>query len=196
MLCCHIISAGVEMIEMKRFLRASVLYYVSALCVANTALAQDTANEHATETFGAHVHGHAIVTLVLEGNEMQLAFQAAAESIVGFEHKPATSEQRAEVDSAMAVFSQGNWFSFNAEASCEIVAADANSDLVQPKFHGGHADFYANYQLLCQRPARLDQLQLSVFELVPTLQNVDVQWIINGRQGATNTTLADAVVQF
>lgn len=144
---------------------------------------------------GAHVHGQALLTLVLEGNEMQLAFQSAAQSIVGFEHKPATAEQRQEVAAAIAVFNQGDWFSFNADASCELAMAEASTDLTEPQANTGHADFYANYQLLCQRPARLSELQLQIFNLVPALQALDVQWIINGQQGAAEAALGSSTVR-
>lgn len=144
---------------------------------------------------GAHVHGHGLLTLVLEGNEMQLAFQAAAYSVVGFEHKPSTAEQQ-EIDAAIAIFNQGDWFRVNADANCELAMAEASTDLTQANSSGGHGDFYANYQLLCQRPARLNQLQLSIFNLLPALEQVEVQWIINGRQGATKTSLQNSSVQF
>ena len=158
-------------------------------------------HEHAApqddESFalGAHVHGQALLMLVLEGNEMQLAFQSAAQSIVGFEHKPSNAEQRQEVASAIAVFNQGDWFSFNADANCELAMAEASTDLTELHASKGHADFYANYQLLCQRPARLTELQLHIFNLVPALQQLEVQWIINGQQSAAKAALGSSTVR-
>lgn len=156
-------------------------------------------HDHETDDFtalGSHVHGKALLTLVLEGNEMQLAFQSAAQSVVGFEHKPATAEQKQEVEAAIAVFNQADWFSVNQDANCELAQADASTDLTEPHANEGHADFYANYLLLCQRPARLNQLQLHVFSLLPTLEHIEVQWIINGRQGAAEASLQNSTVSF
>ncbi|PKM21155.1 MAG: DUF2796 domain-containing protein [Gammaproteobacteria bacterium HGW-Gammaproteobacteria-15] len=155
-------------------------------------------HEHDDErvALGAHVHGHAVLTLVLEGNEMQLAFQSAAQSIVGFEHKPSTTEQKQEVAAAIAVFNQGDWFSFNNDANCELAMAEASTDLTEPQANEGHADFYANYQLLCQRPARLNELKLRIFELLPALEHMDIQWIINGQQGASQAALSSSTVRF
>jgi hypothetical protein len=204
---------------MKPLLVGSVLIALGLL-LPQTALAQDTVqmqaqpaddhnhNDHNHEhnhdhehdddamAFGAHVHGHAILTLVLEGNEMQLAFQSAAQSVVGFEHKPRTSEQQQEVAAAIAVFNQGDWFSVNADANCEITLAEASTDLTELQANSGHADFYANYQMLCQRPASLSELQLNLFQLLPALQHMDVQWVINGQQGAAKTSLANSTVRF
>jgi hypothetical protein len=172
---------------------------------ASNSLAQQHAPEHEMEplteqeevtALGAHVHGHAVLTLVLEGNEMQLAFQSAAQSIVGFEHRPHNSEQKQELAAAMDVFNQADWFSFNTDANCELAMADASSDLSEPQANTGHADFYANYQLLCQRPARLNEMQLNIFNLVPALTSLEVQWIINGRQGASIARLGNSSVRF
>ncbi|MDP2716326.1 DUF2796 domain-containing protein [Rheinheimera sp.] len=160
----------------------------------------DQQHEHDDETdmvaLGAHVHGHAVLTLVLEGNEMQLAFQSAAQSIVGFEHKPGTTEQQQEVTAAIEVFNQAQWFSFNTDANCELVMAEASTDLTELQANKGHADFYANYQLLCQRPARLNELQLTIFSLLPTLEHMDIQWIINGQQGASQAALSSSTIRF
>ena len=161
--------------------------------------AEEHQHDHEADEFtalGSHVHGNALLTLVLEGNEMQLAFQSAAQSVVGFEHKPTTAEQTQEVEAAIAVFNQAGWFSVNQDANCELAQADASTDLTEPHANEGHADFYANYLSLCQRPARLNQLQLHVFSLLPTLEHIEVQWIINGRQGAAEASLQNSTVSF
>lgn len=197
---------------MKLSLVASLLVCSSLMTLHAPAIAQEQStaghkHSHAEEhqhdehddevtALGAHVHGHAVLTLVLEGNEMQLAFQSAAQSIVGFEHKPSTAEQKQEVAAAIEVFNQGEWFSFNNDANCELAMAEASTDLTELQANEGHADFYANYQLLCQRPSRLNELQLRIFELLPALQHMDIQWIINGQQGASQAALSSSTVRF
>jgi len=178
----------------------SYLLFAASLAGAGAVMAQQTNTDSASEAYsadslGAHVHGQALLTLVLEGNELLLAFQSAAQSVVGFEHKPASLEQKQEVAAAIAVFKQADWFAINADANCELTSADASTDLTELHASKGHADFYASYQLLCQRPARLNELQLSIFNLLPALQNLEVQWVINGAQGATKTTLSNSTVR-
>ncbi|MDX3774349.1 DUF2796 domain-containing protein [Chromatiaceae bacterium AAb-1] len=145
---------------------------------------------------GAHVHGVASITFILEGNEAQLALQAAAINVVGFEHKAVTTEQLQEIAAAIDIFNKAGWFSLNDDANCEITGADTSTDLTENITEGTHADFYANYQLLCQRPARLKQLQLELFNLLPALERVNVQWVINEQQGAASATLQQPVVTF
>lgn len=144
---------------------------------------------------GAHVHGAATLTLVLEGNELQVALQSAAYNIVGFEHAPTSTEQKQEVALALDNLAQGAWFNLNREANCEIQGSDASTDLTEPGY-SGHGDFYANISLLCQRPAMLQQLDLGLFSLTPALEKIDVQWVLNGQQGATRATLNNSTVRF
>jgi len=154
-------------------------------------------HDHADEfnQLGAHVHGAATLTLVLEGNELQLALQSAAFNIVGFEHAPSSTEQKQEVALALDNLAQGAWFNLNREANCEIQSSDANTDLTEPGY-SGHGDFYANISLLCQRPALLQQLDLGLFSLTPSLEKIDVQWVLNGQQGAASATLSNSSIRF
>ncbi|KKO47196.1 hypothetical protein WG68_00655 [Arsukibacterium ikkense] len=144
---------------------------------------------------GAHVHGQATLTIVLEGNEAMLALQSAAYNIVGFEHTPTTAEQRQEIAVALDVLRQGKWFAINSQAGCDLTDADANTDLTS-SVATQHADFYANISLICQQPARFNELTVTLFNLVPSLERVSVQWVINGQQGATNLSLANNKVAF
>jgi hypothetical protein len=185
---------------MKQSIFSSLLL-ASTLLACSTVASQAADNEHdehdsEISAFGAHVHGQALLTVVLEGNEMQLAFQSAAQSVVGFEHKPQTSEEKQEVAAAIAIFETAQWFNVNTDANCERASADASTDLNQPHAKEGHAEFYANYQLLCQRPARLTELQLGIFNLLPALEQIDVQWIINGQQGKAKAVLGSSTVRF
>lgn len=144
---------------------------------------------------GTHVHGAATLTLVLEGNEAMLALQSAAYNIVGFEHAPNNAEQRQEIAVALDVLRQGKWFAINPQAGCDLTDADANTDLTA-EVSSKHGDFYANISLICQQPARFNELTLTLFNLVPSLEKVTVQWVINGQQGASELSLANNKVTF
>tara|TARA_R110002126_G_scaffold16527_31_gene66113 strand:+ start:8119 stop:8736 length:618 start_codon:yes stop_codon:yes gene_type:complete len=163
---------------------------------------QHTADEHEHEhehdefsSPGTHVHGLAGLTLVLEGNELMLALQSAAYNIVGFEHSPKNAEQRQEINAALEVLRQGTWFSINSQAGCDVTEGDANTDLVAD-VSSAHGDFYANISLLCQQPARFDTLTVNLFNLVPSLEKISVQWVINGRQGAAELSLTNNSISF
>ncbi|MAD75270.1 MAG: hypothetical protein CML20_10850 [Rheinheimera sp.] len=182
----------------------------AALVATPMALAQQTGatdeyqhdhkhgHEHGEDDFGSpgtHVHGQATLTIVVEGNEAMVALQSAAYNIVGFEHAPNNAEQRQEINAALDILRQGNWFSINPQAGCDVGEADANTDLTA-KVSSKHSDFYVNISLVCQQPARFNELTVSLFNLVPTLETISVQWVINGQQGATDLSLAKSSVSF
>ena len=158
----------------------------------------DHQHDHGEDDFGSpgtHVHGQATLTIVVEGNEAMVALQSAAYNIVGFEHAPNNAEQRQEITAALDILRQGNWFSINPQAGCDVGDADANTDL-NAEVSSKHSDFYANISLICQQPARFNELTVSLFNLVPSLQEIYVQWVINGKQGAAALSLSQSVVAF
>lgn len=171
----------------------AILLIVSGTLISAAAQQPDFTD---TESHANQEQGQAVLILVLEGNEMQLALQSAAQNIIGFAQKANTPEQRAEITAAIAVFNRGDWFQFDADANCELLTAEANTDLLDASFHRGQADFYANYQLLCQQPARLKQLQLHLFNLLPNLHNMQLQWRINGQQGTAEANLENIMIRF
>ena len=172
---------------------AVVLFLFTSYSLADALSAQPEAKTAVKQGEG---DGQGTLLLVVEGNDMQLAFQSAAQNIIGFEHKAATAEQAAEITAAIAIFNRADWFVFNADANCDLTAAEASTDLLDAKFYRGSADFYANYQLLCQQPARLKHLQIHLFNLLPNLQQLKVQWRINGQQGATEANLSNTLIRF
>ncbi|WP_372625646.1 DUF2796 domain-containing protein [Arsukibacterium sp.] len=158
----------------------------------------DHQHDHGEDDFGSpgtHVHGQATLTIVVEGNEAMVALQSAAYNIVGFEHAPNNAEQRQEINAALDILRQGNWFSINPQAGCDVGDTDANTDLTA-EVSSKHSDFYANISLICQQPARFNELTVSLFNLVPSLQEINVQWVINGKQGAAALSLSQSVVAF
>lgn len=163
----------------------------------NHAHSHDHDHHHDDEftQLGAHVHGEALLTFVLEGNEAILALQTAAYNIVGFEHAPSTDEQQREVQAALSMLSKGSWFELNRDTGCQVEQADASTDLTRPG-HQSHGDFYANFTLLCHNPARLQYLDLSLIQLMPALERVQVQWVVNERQGMNTATLREGRIRF
>ena len=57
----------------------------------------------AAETHGTHEHGHAVLKLVQEGEEVVVHFQSPLDSLVGFEHAPSNDEQRAALEEVMRI---------------------------------------------------------------------------------------------
>jgi len=50
-------------------------------------------HDHEVLQHSAHLHGHAELTLALEGRALEINLASPAANIVGFEHKATSSEQ-------------------------------------------------------------------------------------------------------
>ena len=137
---------------------------------------------------GSHVHGEAQVTFVLDGNEAELALVTAAGNIFGFEHKAATSEEQERYKSQMEMLQSGRWFNVDPAANCTIAGQEVRTE----HSDHGHADVYANIQLLCQAPLKLTSLQFSLFGLAADLAKIKTQFLVDGVAGAKELSTKDA----
>lgn len=166
------------------------------LCLAGSLFVSTViAQEQSHEEHGSHSHGQAILTFVLEGNEAELAFVTPTANIVGFEHQVKDDTERQLVQKMIADFTQASWFSFDAQANCTVTGTDISSDLTAERATKPlHADLNANYTLVCQNPAQLRHLTLQLATIAAAVEQVSVQWIVNGEQGAASwSTDADKI---
>ena len=102
---------------------------------------------------GAHEHGAAELLLSSEGKDVQITFNAPAQSLVGFETATVTEEQKAAVARAEAILmAPRDLFSLEGN-SCELIDATVDvSSLVgvgnapsQPEAHADHSDEHAGH---------------------------------------------------
>ena len=102
---------------------------------------------------GAHEHGAAELLLSSEGKDVQITFNAPAQSLVGFETAAVTEEQKAAVARAQAVLmAPRDLFSLEGN-SCELIDATVDvSSLVdvgnassQAEAHDDHSDEHADH---------------------------------------------------
>jgi hypothetical protein len=136
---------------------------------------------------GSHVHGEAAVTFVLDGNEAEVALVTAAGNVVGFEHQPKTADEQKKLQQQLQMLRSGDWFVVDAAAGCQVSGHEVRSEQEDAHQHG-HADIYANLQLLCQHPQKLKQLHLRLTELATGVEKVKLQWLIDGEAGAAELT--------
>ncbi len=118
--------------------RSRLVILSAAACYCSTAWAAG----------GAHEHGAAELLLSSEGREVQLIFNAPAQSLVGFETVAVTEEQKATVARAEAILMAPlDLFSLEGN-SCKLIDSTVDvSSLVgvgiapsQPEAHADHSD--------------------------------------------------------
>ena len=101
---------------------------------------------------GAHEHGAAELLLSSEGRDVQISFNAPAQSLVGFETAAITEEQKAAVTRAEAILmAPRDLFALEGNSCVQIDATVDVSSLVsvvnapsQPEAHADHSDEHAD----------------------------------------------------
>jgi len=147
---------------------------------------------------GAHVHGIAALNLALEGQEVHIELDSPAANTVGFEHAPSSEADHSALDKAVATLKDGDrLFRFNAEAGCRMEKAGVTSALLSGEHEGEtHSDIEAAYHFECAQPGKLTQLNVELFEAFPGMEKLNVQYVVESKQGAAQLTPADHVVKF
>lgn len=177
----------------------------------------DQDDEH--RQHGAHVHGIAALSLALEGQEVQIELDSPAANIVGFEHAPSSESDHAALDKAVATLKDGErLFRFNEDAGCRMETAKVTSALLDEGHekheeheehakeghedaqheHEGetHSDIEAAYHFECDQPGKLKQMTVELFEAFPGMEKIEVQYVIESKQGATELTATNHAVKF
>lgn len=172
--------------------------------------AQGSRGTDAGRSRDAHVHGIAELLVVLEGEQLDIELHSPAMNLLGFEHRANNPEQQALVNNAKNTLTdKNNLFTFGS-AQCQLIDLDVDVSRVlgenahhdrdhhdeeshdeeyEANHHDkqekhGHSDIEARYRYRCEPSNTLDSLTTSIATAFPGIESLQVQWIINGRQGA------------
>lgn len=194
-----------------------------ALTAAGAGAEEKHDHDHEHRQHDAHVHGIAALNLALEGEEVHIELDSPAANIVGFEHAPSSEADHAAVDKAVATLKKGDQlFRFNNEAGCRMEKADVTSALLNDEHddHGDkhsddhdhekkgeheheehegeetHSDIEAVYHFECDQPSKLKQVRIELFEAFPATERLNVQYVIESKQGAVELSAKDHIVKF
>ena len=139
----------------------------------------------------AHVHGKAVLNIVLDGSTLLIEFASPATNLLGFEHAPANDEQKSILQNAKQTLMATDRLFYFSTTTCrsenvEIEAPYMNQheDKKHPH-HGEHADFHASYAFKCRQEKDLKEITIKLFALFPGIHQIKTHWITHGAQGAT-----------
>lgn len=166
----------------------STLVAVLAILSMSGAAAHEQQTEH-----GAHHHGSASVTFVLDGNEAELVLNSAAGNIIGFEHKASNATEQQQQEQQLAMLKSGSWFVPAVAANCSISGQDFREEQTGDE---QHKDLYVNFQLLCQAPLKLSDINFTLFSQSPALEKISVQYLVNGEAGVAELTAKTPLLKF
>jgi hypothetical protein len=138
----------------------------------------------------AHVHGQAKLDVAMDGARIAIHLDSPLDSLLGFEHAPATL---AQVDAARAMVAKlrnpAALFVASPAAACKATAVKIESAAIPPAIlaggtampvkpgRGDHDDLDADFEFLCARPEALRQVEVRLFDAFPRLQRIDTQLI-------------------
>ena len=163
-----------------------------------------------TRQLDAHEHGVGQLDIVFDGNQISMELHAPGADIVSFEYAAESAEDRAKVDTAVAMLARPlDLFVLTETAGCTIVQASAEleseegqadhedehddheDDDHQDADHqeknvgeAGHTEFHAEYLLACADPGAVTEITFTYFDVFPNALEVEVQLISN--KGATS----------
>ena len=59
-----------------------------------------------------------------------------------------------------------------------------------------HSEFHAHYHFECKQPAQLNQLQVDLFNVFPAILHLNVQYLLNEKQGAVELEADHRTIHF
>ena len=164
---------------------------------------------------GVHQHGLAVITLALEGDQIDVELESPAANILGFEHVASTPEHIGVVAKARSTLELSNkLFSFIG-ARCELNALRIdlspvldNEDLESEEHghehhghsshgdleHKTHSEISANYQFYCERSFTLTAISLGFLDHFPGIEELKVVWVTDSNQGSAELTVESNTV--
>ncbi len=144
----------------------------------------------------AHVHGTAILQVVVEGSDVEIALQSPLDNLVGFEHAPRTDAQRKAMQAMTDQFQNPlSLFVPNAEAGCTAQPSELHLPFDSEAqggrdshSHENHAEMEAVLRFQCANSAALKGVEVLLFGRFPGLHSLDVQVVSPRGQAAARLT--------
>lgn len=119
------------MLLQRTLLHTALLLLSATLCFAS---GKDEHRQH-----DSHVHGVGQLNLAVDGNDVYIELKNPSANIVGFEHMPASEEDRHAVHEAAEKLEDGeSLFTFSNQASCSLTSATVSSSLLTQDHEDGH----------------------------------------------------------
>lgn len=194
-----------------------LLLHRAGVCIIAMSIAAgsqaDESHSHRPQT--SHVHGIAALNLALDGKAVHIELNSPAANLVGFEHAPVSeAEYTAQKNALLTLKNADQLFRFNKTANCHAAQVEIESGSTQaarPPAQDGHrhhesddeehsdmrhSDITAMYRFTCDAPGELDTLRVGLFDAFPAINNLAVQYITDGGQGAATLSSGEPLLTF
>lgn len=155
----------------------------------------------------AHVHGVATLTLALENEVLEIQFESPAASLVGFEHKAVSLQEKQAIKQMQSLLKSPELLFEFTGAKCQSKEAtidlsggmaseekehdhhghhhhkkENHHDHAKEKDHDSHSEIKASYLFSCQQSQNLTSVSIALFKQFPGIEKINAMWITNIRQ--------------
>ena len=143
-----------------------------------------TAQGQTARQQGAHVHGTTTVDVGLDGTVLQVALDAPAINMLGFEHPPHDALQSRQVADVLAAMRDPvSWLAPAGNAACVLTHSSVQAQgLDATVATRGHADIDARYDYRCSQPERLDHIDIHLTDRYPATHRLVVNIVLPQKQ--------------
>lgn len=116
-----------------------------------------------------HRHGHAELSVAVDGPQLVVVLEAPSGDLVGFERAAETDEERESVAAVTDALSQpGALLALPEAAGC--VAEETE---VEFEIDGDHAEFHVRHLYACAAPEAIGEAEVPLFAAHPGLVEID-----------------------
>lgn len=162
----------------------------AALALSLPPVAAKDASGHSAH--GAHVHGEAHLTLATDGDLLEIMLESPAANLLGFEHKPGTATEQQAWQQQQSLLKSSEWLQLPAAAQCVLQQQQLNEPWAKA---GQHADISLSLSYQCKAAELLTEVKFMLFTQAADLQQITVQWVSGGQQGAATLSAKQPVLQ-
>jgi hypothetical protein len=142
------------------------------------------ANAQTARQQGAHVHGTTTVDVGLDGTVLQVALDAPAINMLGFEHPPHDAQESKQVSDVLAAMrNPAAWLIPAGAAGCVLIHSSVQAPGLDPAAGTqGHVDIDARYDYRCTQPDRLDHIDIHLADRYPATHRLVVNIVLPQKQ--------------
>ena len=157
-----------------------MLSFRSFALIAASGLFGTAGHAQVMRELGVHEHGHVTLQVAISADAVEMVLEAPGADIVGFEHAPETDEQVSAIDAARDALSDPAAILVIPDAAgCAGGAAE-----IELHQEGGHAAFEVMHRLACADTSAIVEIGTRLFDLYPSIEEIDVEYVTPAGQGA------------
>jgi hypothetical protein len=160
---------------------------------------------------GAHVHGHAKLSLVAEGQKLTAVFEVPSNSIYGFEYEPKTDAEKKKREEGgeklksnfekMLILDKSLGCQFqNTKLNLHVSEDEPSSEReniagkesaektseahshIDEKKAGQHSETHAEFVANCQKPLAGTKVKFAFRKIFPAIKEINVQVVTDTKQ--------------